>query len=234
VIASAAPRSAIDPVTPAPAQSHGVPYPGLRPFRPDEEAFFFGRERQVDRMIDKLARQRFLAVVGTSGGGKSSLVNCGLRPALHRGMMAAAGSSWRVVQFRPGANPTRAFAQALAQVLFEGQDDDRAMLDSIVEANLHVSSLGVLDLYAQARLPADMNLLIVVDQFEELFRYHRQDTGGDSEASGVSPMAQRARDFGITGVPFFAIDEKYGISGAQPASVITEALTQAFADYVAP
>jgi len=189
VIASAAPRSDIDPVPPAAAQSHGVPYPGLRPFRPDEEAFFFGRERQVDRMIDKLARQRFLAVVGTSGGGKSSLVNCGLRPALHRGMMAEAGSSWRVVQFRPGANPTRAFAQALAQVLFEGQDDDRAMLDSIVEANLHVSSLGVLDLYAQARLPADMNLLIVVGQFEELFRYHRQDTGGDSEASGVSPMA---------------------------------------------
>ena len=47
-------------------------------------ALFFGRESQVDTMVDKLARTRFLAVVGTPGSGKSSLVNSGLRPALHR------------------------------------------------------------------------------------------------------------------------------------------------------
>lgn len=68
------------------------PFPGLRLFREDEEALFFGREPQVDAMVDKLAATRFLAVVGTSGSGKSSLVNCGLVPALHRGLMAGAGS----------------------------------------------------------------------------------------------------------------------------------------------
>jgi hypothetical protein len=46
------------------------PFPGLRPFREDEEALFFGREAQVDSMIDKLASTRFLAVVGTSGSGQ--------------------------------------------------------------------------------------------------------------------------------------------------------------------
>ena len=51
------------------------PFPGLRPFSEDEEHLFFGRESQVDTMVDKLARTRFLAVVGTSGSGKSSLVN---------------------------------------------------------------------------------------------------------------------------------------------------------------
>ena len=56
----------------------------------------------------------------------------------------------------------------------------------------------------------------------------------DAHANDVRADEQRARDFGITGVPYFAIDEKYGISGAQPTSVITEALTQAFADHVAP
>ena len=66
-------------------------------------------------MIDKLATHRFLAVVGTSGSGKSSLVNCGLRPALHRGYMASAGASWRMVQFRPGSNPINALARALAE-----------------------------------------------------------------------------------------------------------------------
>ena len=58
------------------------PFPGLRPFQVAEEHLFFGRETQVDAMVDKLGATRFLAVVGTSGSGKSSLVNCGLVPAL--------------------------------------------------------------------------------------------------------------------------------------------------------
>jgi hypothetical protein len=58
------------------------PYPGLRPFRSDEQAIFFGRRRQFVRMINILKRQHFLAVVGTSGCGKSSLVKAGLLPEL--------------------------------------------------------------------------------------------------------------------------------------------------------
>src|SRR5947208_14533589 len=91
------------------------PFPGLRRFLEEEEFLFFGRESQVDSMIEKLAPSRFLTVVGTSGSGKSSLVNCGLRPALRRGLMAKAGSNWRMVQFRPGGGPIKALACALAE-----------------------------------------------------------------------------------------------------------------------
>ena len=56
------------------------PFPGLRPFREHEERFFFGRASQVDTDGYKLAATRFLAVVGTSGSGKSSLVRAGLLP----------------------------------------------------------------------------------------------------------------------------------------------------------
>src|SRR4051794_19231625 len=90
------------------------PFPGLRPFREDEEHLFFGRERQVDTMVAKMSRTRFLAVVGASGSGKSSLVNCGLRPALHRGLMVRAGSTWRIAAFRPGRHPVTALASAVA------------------------------------------------------------------------------------------------------------------------
>jgi ABC-type transporter Mla maintaining outer membrane lipid asymmetry ATPase subunit MlaF len=75
-------------------------------------------ENQVDAMVDKLATTRFLAVVGTSGSGKSSLVNCGLRPALHGGLMAAGTLADGVPA---GSDPClRAMAGALAQdsVLF--------------------------------------------------------------------------------------------------------------------
>ncbi|MGH7844518.1 MAG: hypothetical protein ACREQW_05015, partial [Candidatus Binatia bacterium] len=149
------------------------PFPGLRPFREDEEQLFFGRESQVDAMVDKLAATRFLAVVGVSGSGKSSLVNCGLRPALHLGLMAKAGTVWRVAQFRPGNNPIRAMAKALARdgVVYTGPDNGRFSRTDIIETSLRLSKAGLMDVYGQARLSPETNLLVVADQFEELFRY---------------------------------------------------------------
>src|SRR5262249_39706781 len=149
------------------------PFPGLRPFRSNEEHLFFGRENQVDRMVDKLAAHRFLAVVGTSGSGKSSLVNCNLQPALHRGNMTEAGASWRIAQFRPGGDPIAALAQALAArgVLFATWDDEGVTAQELVETTLRLGSLGLVDIVEQARLPEGMQLLVVVDQFEELFRF---------------------------------------------------------------
>ena len=161
------------------------PYPGLRPFRPDEAHLFFGRESQVDAMVDRLAASRFLAVVGSSGCGKSSLVNCGLRPALQRGVLARAGSAWRIASFRPGLDPISELAEALAApgLLFDtvapalpGAAGGLAASVAVAQADLVGSTLrlskrGLIDLVQQARLPAGTNLLLVVDQFEELFRY---------------------------------------------------------------
>jgi hypothetical protein len=164
------------------------PFPGLRPFREEEEYLFFGREGQVDRMVDKLATKRLLVVVGTSGSGKSSLVNCGLRPALRRGVMATAGSAWRMAQFRPGADPIKALARSLAQpgVLFTGLDAGEGALEGIIEATLGMGSLGVVDLFEQAQLADRANLLLVVDQFEELFRYTMpQSSISDKEAHEI-------------------------------------------------
>ena len=58
------------------------PFPGLRPFMEEEADLFFGRDRQSDELVHRLASRRFLAVVGTSGSGKSSLVRAGLLPSL--------------------------------------------------------------------------------------------------------------------------------------------------------
>ena len=64
------------------------PYVGLRPFTENEALLFFGRDAHVRDLLAKLERkQRFLAVLGASGTGKSSLVRAGLIPALHRGAL---------------------------------------------------------------------------------------------------------------------------------------------------
>ncbi len=175
----------------ATAENNKNPFPGLRPFREDEEYLFFGRENQVDAMVDKLAATHFLAVVGTSGSGKSSLVNCGLRPALHGGLMARAGTSWRMAQFRPGNDPMRALARALAEdgVLFKGYQAAGLTLAEIVDTTLRMSKLGLIDIYEQANLGKDVNLLVVVDQFEELFRYRQPAAGQQQNVTGVTEEA---------------------------------------------
>ena len=73
-----------------------APYPGLRPFERNEDPLFFGREEHVDQLLDKLDESHFLAVLGYSGSGKSSLVRAGLLPALDSGYLAGAGPLWEV------------------------------------------------------------------------------------------------------------------------------------------
>lgn len=170
---------------------HRNPFPGLRPFQEAEEYLFFGRESQIDAMVDKLAATRFLAVIGTSGSGKSSLVNCGLRPALRGGLMAEAGTAWRMAQFRPGNNPIGAMAHALAEdgMLFTDYQGSGLSLTEIIETTLRMSTLGLVDICEQAQLEPGVNLLVVVDQFEELFRYRQLEDGRQADTHSIREAA---------------------------------------------
>ena len=78
------------------------PYPGLRPFERYESKIFFGRQKQVDELLQRLKDGKFLAVLGASGSGKSSLVKAGLLPGLEKGYMGELGAKWRIVELRPG------------------------------------------------------------------------------------------------------------------------------------
>jgi len=161
------------------------PFPGLRSFEPDEDYLFFGREKQVDDLLGRLRRTRFLAVVGGSGSGKSSLIKSGLMPSLRSGYMAKAGSSWRVALLRPGADPIGNLARALNDPGVLGGDSEiDEFSGALLGASLRRSGQGLIDAWRQARLPPDENVLVVVDQFEELFRFKqaRAEAGGRDEA----------------------------------------------------
>ncbi len=88
--------------------------------------------------------------------------------------MTAAGSRWRIAQFRPGGEPIQSLICALSQdgVLFSNHQSPIPLAE-IVDTHLRMSKRGLIDLFRKARLPEGTNLLIVVDQFEELFRYAR-------------------------------------------------------------
>ncbi len=155
------------------------PYPGLRSFRRDETHIFFGRETVINVMVDRLAAHRFLAVTGASGSGKSSLVRTGLLDALDRGLLAAAGSDWRVADFRPGRAPLAALAAALIETVGSSTTEHESLR---VEAMLARGPLGLVEWLNGTELSRRTNLLLLVDQFEEIIRFRRGAAGDDIDA----------------------------------------------------
>lgn len=164
------------------------PFVGLRAFEKDEDYLFFGRTPEINDLLKKFADSRFLAVIGSSGSGKSSLVKSGLIPAIHSGFLSS-GHDWHVVEMRPGDKPISNLAEALTHksVLYNSEKtDDGVPYQPIIESSLRRSSNGLVQVYKDAHLPANENLLIVVDQFEELFRfrrYEKENNLGKSDAT---------------------------------------------------
>ena len=148
------------------------PFPGLRAFSTDESHLFFGREGQCEVVLQYLALNRFAAVTGASGSGKSSLIYCGLIPALYGGFITNAGSKWKIITTRPGNSPVENLAEAIA--LSEKDEKTAGEIDiskQIIYTILRRSSFGLVNAVRQIKLARGENILLILDQFEELFRF---------------------------------------------------------------
>ena len=198
------------------------PFPGLRSFEPEEEHLFFGREKQVDELLTRLRLTRFLTVVGFSGSGKSSLVRSGVVPALFSGQMSGMGSSWRISVMRPGIDPIGNLAKALWEPVAFDYDDDFDLFgdddeeddvdperDRVVRAMLPTTlkrgSLGLVDAVRQLDLEEGELQLVVVDQFEELFRFKRQSKGGKGDNQAAAFVKLLLEGGAQQKVPIFVI-----------------------------
>ena len=89
------------------------PFPGLRPFNINESHLFFGRDGQSDEILQKLSENKFIAVIGASGSGKSSLIYCGVIPILYGGFITDAGSKWKIIKSKPGNSPVFNLSEAI-------------------------------------------------------------------------------------------------------------------------
>lgn len=165
------------------------PYPGLRPFEPDEELKFYGRETHTTELLRRLSENRFIAVVGNSGSGKSSLVRAGLLPALYRGRLIGATSQWRICIMRPGEAPMKSLAESLAEQKVFSNDSGAVLLE------IRRSSLGLVRAVRASHFAPGESLLLAVDQFEELFRFVRErkeEDGGAEARLFVSSLLEAA------------------------------------------
>ncbi len=160
------------------------PYKGLQYFDEPDAEWFFGREEMTVRLVKAVQDQRFLAVIGASGSGKSSIIRAGLVPTLKKGQpeTSTAGTGWQVHVLTPGAHPLDSLALSLtrtsesitaaATLTDDLRGDPRSLylyLQRLVTQFPSPSTSRELISRDQAKL------LLVVDQFEELFTLCRND-----------------------------------------------------------
>lgn len=143
------------------------PFPGLRPFTPEESDYFFGRERESEEIFLKLLRSRFVAVTGASGSGKSSLVLSGLIPRI-KSLSEAGESKWRILTLRPGNDPLGNLAAALT--VFSPVKNDKTGSENEILKLLREEPDGIGNIIRATRTNFTGKTLLFIDQFEELFR----------------------------------------------------------------
>jgi hypothetical protein len=185
------------------------PYPGIRPFTQAERKYFFGRQAQIGEIVERLTAHHFSAVIGGSGCGKSSLVRAGVIPELESMAIPERGDFWRVATMTPGDAPLESLVTALESILdaaaSPAQSTERRRA---IEANL-LENLDLAafldefrdDIALESGLPKEMlrhvNLLLLVDQFEEIFRESNADSSAARQLVRMIVNAERQKAPGI-------------------------------------
>jgi hypothetical protein len=152
------------------------PYRGLLHFREEDASFFFGRETAIEKLVDAVRRQAFVAVVGASGSGKSSVVRAGLVPKLRNDRRSA----WEIVILVPTDQPLMALARSLVPLLEPAMSEvDRLGEAAKLAENFRSGTISLCATIERVleKQPGIDRVLIVVDQFEELYTLTSEQEG---------------------------------------------------------
>jgi WD40 repeat protein len=151
--------------------TRACPYRGLRPFGERDAMIFYGREKMTDDLAGRIMdHQRIVIVTGSSGAGKTSLLQAGLMPMLRRGRQVPVSGRWPCLVRTPGEEPLKQLAQAIATLGARNWREIWAELEAQPEeANILVQQ--ALDRYLEqrGRATADDHVVLIVDQFEDVF-----------------------------------------------------------------
>src|SRR6187551_1021665 len=145
------------------------PFVGLRPFESDESLLFFGRQQQTLELLQRLHENHFVAVVGSSGSGKSSLIRAGLIPALKAGYLVDDRDRWMIAGFKPGQSPLNNFAAAILDQL--NAPNTGSQLATFMRKIKEEGADAIVDLLKPLWEERRTNIFFLIDQFEEVFRF---------------------------------------------------------------
>ena len=165
------------------------PYIGLRPFKENDNHLFFGRDKQIKNIIINLKNTGFTAIIGSSGSGKSSLIRSGLIPALKKGIRKGQGEGWKIGIFKPGYDPIGSLAKSLISLGITNYNSKDTKINNSKE---HTSSIlrshenGISNVLNDFTKENSENILIIIDQFEEIFRGHINEKGYPADSRDFS------------------------------------------------
>lgn len=160
------------------------PYKGLKSFEEQDAKFFFGREKPTKQLVSKILEHRFLAILGSSGVGKSSIVHAGLIPKLTN-RQTPEGGIWHKVVFKVGQDPMYNLAEALTQlaIVRAKEEVDSARWINVIKVKLKRSENALVKLLTSPDSNLKDHILIVADQFEELLKLQEENAEGFEQAS---------------------------------------------------
>jgi energy-coupling factor transporter ATP-binding protein EcfA2 len=179
------------------------PYVGLRPFDVDESLLFFGRKEQTLELLQRLHQHHFVAVMGSSGCGKSSLLRAGLISALKAGYLVDDSDHWLVCIMKPGQSPLYNLAESLLQQV--NPESTPTEVESLVQKMMEEGADPILNIIVPLRKVSNINFFILVDQFEELFRFafDQNDISKKDEATNFVKIIMELAQQNV--VPFYVV-----------------------------
>jgi len=169
------------------------PFRGLLPFEEEHAVLFFGRDREIREIATRLEHRRLLAITGVSGSGKSSLIRAGVIPMLKAGLIPKLGIKLRVAIMKPRGGPLAELRKKLATALGREVDPETLMR----------TTYGLVD--AVKPLAPEESLLVLVDQFEEIFQYRKDHLATDSGAEADRFVTLLLRAVEQTEIPIYVV-----------------------------
>lgn len=156
------------------------PFIGLRSFKNNESHLFFGRKTQIHEVIANLKSSGFTAVIGSSGSGKSSLIRSGVVPQIKNESSIKGNDVWKVGYFRPKYQPITNLVDCLYNEKIINHDSINTKQTNVkkyIDNKLRTSVDGISDLLNYFSYEKPHNILLIVDQFEEIFRNELNNNG---------------------------------------------------------
>ena len=189
------------------------PFPGTRPYSEIETTNFYGRERETQDVLDILKRYKLVTICGENGSGKSSLIQAGIIPKLRKGFLGQTGKEWVICNFRPGVSPIENLSYALSDsgaMYLKGKSKttDHQNYKSKIEEK---RDLGLIEIFASSEIYEKKNLLIVIDQLEDFFKFPDYfDVDKNSDDDILFDLVYRTSKYKQTSIYFvLALDIDY-------------------------
>jgi hypothetical protein len=182
-----------DPKVPKPEIE---PYRGLEPFEGQHAIYFFGRDDEIKKLCGRLQEWPFTAVIGGSGSGKSSIVRAGLQTELATKERPALAHT-ATITVRPGSSPIRALADQVAASLPDPSATvtERLKLVEDFDQQFRTGSDKLLNVLRSLFPKDDQHILLVIDQFEELFTHSSDNRSAEPSEPGSSTSGSQQTQF---------------------------------------